>query len=111
CWKRRELPSSQVTGHFLVPGNITAAHQPVDPGSGTHPGATLNNFERHLRQRVDDLEAEMEAGERTAQTAVVNKPLSGPLADPKRQRAFRRLQDSGLRSVTRTVAFSGIHPG
>ncbi|MFJ4014376.1 hypothetical protein ACIPXL_32135, partial [Streptomyces sp. NPDC090026] len=42
--KRRELPSSQVTGHFLVPGNITAAHQPVDPGSvGTW--AEANNVE------------------------------------------------------------------
>ncbi|MFG2533587.1 hypothetical protein [Streptomyces sp. NPDC048516] len=64
--------------------------------SGTHPGATLDDFERHLRQRVDDLEAELGAGERAAQTAVVTKPLSGPLADPKRQRAFRRLQDSEL---------------
>ncbi|MEU4100250.1 hypothetical protein AB0F16_06470 [Streptomyces tanashiensis] len=64
--------------------------------SETHPGATLDDFERHLRQRVDDLEAELEAGESAAQTAVVTKPLSGPLADPERQRTFRRLQDSEL---------------
>ncbi|KOV19184.1 hypothetical protein [Streptomyces sp. XY152] len=63
--------------------------------SGTHPGATLADFERYLRQRVDAMEAELEAGEEAAEAAVVTKPLSGPLADPERQRAFRQLQESG----------------
>ncbi len=64
--------------------------------SGMHPEATLADFEHHLRKRVDVLEAELETGEKAAQAAVVTKPLSGPLADPKRQRAFRQLQDSEL---------------
>lgn len=63
--------------------------------SGTHPGATLADFERYLRQRVDAMEAELEAGEEAAEAAVVTKPLSGPLADPERQRAFRQLQELG----------------
>ncbi|WP_318202261.1 hypothetical protein [Streptomyces sp. SCL15-4] len=63
--------------------------------SETNPEATLTDFEQHLRQRVDALEAEMEAGKKAAQAAVGTKPLSGPLADPERQRAFRQLQDAG----------------
>ncbi|MFB8024648.1 MULTISPECIES: hypothetical protein [unclassified Streptomyces] len=64
--------------------------------SGMHPEATLADFEHHLRMRVDVLEAEVKTGEKAAQAAVVTKPLSGPLADPERQRAFRQLQDSDL---------------
>lgn len=37
CWKPEELPSSQTTGHFFVLGNITAAPEPVDPGSAVSP--------------------------------------------------------------------------
>ncbi|MFF6790789.1 MULTISPECIES: hypothetical protein [Streptomyces] len=62
--------------------------------SETHPGATLDDFERHLLQQIADLKAELEAGEEAAETAVVTKPLSGPLADPERQHAFRLLQES-----------------
>lgn len=33
----KNSPSSQATGHFLIPGNITAVHRPMDPGSGVAP--------------------------------------------------------------------------
>ncbi|MGW8993051.1 zinc finger domain-containing protein [Streptomyces zhihengii] len=62
--------------------------------SEAHPGATLDDFERHLRQQIDDLKAELETGEAAAETAVVTKTLSGPLADPERQHAFRLQQES-----------------
>lgn len=62
--------------------------------SETHPGATLDDFERHLLQQIDGLKAELEAGEAAAETAVVTKTLSGPLADPERQRSFRLRQES-----------------
>ncbi|MGX7758891.1 zinc finger domain-containing protein [Streptomyces angustmyceticus] len=75
-------------------GILRAFHLETLNFSGTHPEATLADFEHHLRQRVDTLEAELEAGEKEAQAAVVTKPLSGPLADPERQRAFRQLQNS-----------------
>ncbi|MFE1174366.1 hypothetical protein [Streptomyces sp. NPDC058773] len=75
-------------------GILRAFHLETLNFSGTHPEATLADFEHHLRQRVDALESELEAGEKEAQAAVVTKPLSGPLADPERQRAFRQLQNS-----------------
>lgn len=34
----KNSPSLQATGHFLIPGDITAAHRPMDPGSGVVPG-------------------------------------------------------------------------
>ncbi|MFF2406354.1 hypothetical protein [Streptomyces sp. NPDC058092] len=75
-------------------GILRAFHLETLNFSGTHPEATLADFEHHLSQRVDALEAELEAGENAAQAAVVTKPLSGPLADPERQRTFRQLQES-----------------
>ncbi|MEU6709729.1 zinc finger domain-containing protein [Streptomyces wuyuanensis] len=70
-------------------GVLRAIHLETLNFSGTHPEATLADFERHLRQRVDALETELEANESAAETAVFTKPLSGPLADPERQRAFK----------------------
>ncbi|WP_327235349.1 hypothetical protein OG349_16665 [Streptomyces sp. NBC_01317] len=67
--------------------------------SWTHPEATLADFEHHLRQRVDSLETELEAKESAAETAIFTKPLSGPLADPERQRAFKH-QESQRPSAT-----------
>lgn len=76
-------------------GILRAFHLETLNFSGMHPEATLADFEHHLRQRVDVLEAELETGEKDAQAAVVTKPLSGPLADPERQQAFRQLQHAG----------------
>lgn len=71
-------------------GVLQAIHLETLEFSGAHPEATLADFERHLRQRVEALEAELEANRGAAETAVFTKPLSGPLADPERQRAFKR---------------------
>jgi hypothetical protein len=73
----------------LTLGMLHALHLETLNFSGTHPEATLTDFERHLRDRVDALEAELEANESAAEAAVFTKPLSGALADPERQRAFK----------------------
>ncbi|MFF3733428.1 hypothetical protein ACFYXM_24705 [Streptomyces sp. NPDC002476] len=73
---------------------LRAFHFEILEFSATHPEATLTDFEHHLRRRVEALGAELEANERAAGTAVTTKPLSGPLADPERQRLFRHSQES-----------------
>ncbi|MDK0520559.1 hypothetical protein [Streptomyces sp. ML-6] len=66
-------------------GFLRAFHLETLSFSGTHPEATLADFERHLGQRVNDLEE----NESSAEAAVFIKPLSGPLADPERRRSFK----------------------
>ncbi|GAA2320983.1 hypothetical protein Scani_01820 [Streptomyces caniferus] len=88
----------------LTLGVLRAFHLETLNFSGRHPEATLTDFERHLRHRVDALEADLEAKESAAEAAVFTKPLSGPLADPERQRAFKH-QESQHPSGTEREAW------
>jgi hypothetical protein len=74
-------------------GVLQVLHLETLDFSGMNPEATLTDFEHHLRRRVEALDAELEANGQAARTAVTTKPLSGPLADPERLRAF--LEDQG----------------
>lgn len=67
-------------------------HVKVTAFAASRPEATLADFEQFIRSEVKDFEDEAEASEHSAQAAVLTKPLSGPLAAPERQAAFRERQ-------------------
>ncbi|WP_327284518.1 hypothetical protein [Streptomyces sp. NBC_01205] len=76
-------------------GILQVLHLETLEFSGMHPEATLADFEHHLRGRVEDLDAELEANEQATKAAVTAKSLSGPLVDTERQRVFCEDQGSG----------------
>ncbi|MDX3373345.1 hypothetical protein PV390_02905 [Streptomyces sp. ME02-6991-2A] len=67
-------------------------HVQVTAFAASQPDATLADFEQYIRLEMEDFEAETEASKRSAEDAVLTKPLTGPLADPTRQEAFRKRQ-------------------
>ncbi|WP_405700410.1 hypothetical protein OG209_21900 [Streptomyces sp. NBC_01383] len=60
-------------------------HVQVTAFAASQPDATLADFEQYIRLEMEDFEAETEAIKRSAEDAVLTKPLTGPVADPTRQ--------------------------
>ncbi|MDG9682597.1 hypothetical protein QC334_07550 [Streptomyces sp. DH18] len=67
-------------------------HVQVAAFAASQPEAALADFEQYIRLEMKDFEAETEANKRSAEDAVLTKPLTGPLANPNRQAAFRKRQ-------------------
>ncbi|MFC9406030.1 hypothetical protein ACFRAA_10070 [[Kitasatospora] papulosa] len=67
-------------------------HVQVTAFAASQPDATLADFEQYIRLEMEDFEAETRAIEKSAEDAVLTKPLTGPLADSTRQAVFRERQ-------------------